>query len=135
LKDLPGSEPDVAYGYDNLNRLISASQIGNSLAFTYDALSRRLTETGLQGTATSEWDIGSRRTKLTYPGSGLFLNYDYDGVGRLWKIRENGATSGVGVLATYGYDGQDYLLSIAFGNGAATIYTTNPAPAHRLADQ
>jgi YD repeat-containing protein len=30
LKDLPGTEPDVPYGYDLLGRLTSASQTGNS---------------------------------------------------------------------------------------------------------
>src|SRR5205085_1606014 len=35
LKDLPGTEPDVSYVYDSLNRLTSASQTGNSLSFTY----------------------------------------------------------------------------------------------------
>jgi hypothetical protein len=40
LKNLPGSEPDVTYGYDLLGRLKSASQTGNNLTFTYDALFR-----------------------------------------------------------------------------------------------
>ena len=30
LKDLPGSEPDVTYVYDNLDRPTSASQTGNA---------------------------------------------------------------------------------------------------------
>ena len=53
LKDLPGTEPDVAYGYDILGRLTSAHQTGNALSFTYDALGRNLTQVGPQGTVTS----------------------------------------------------------------------------------
>jgi RHS repeat-associated protein len=122
-KDLPGSEPDVTFGYDNLGRTISASQTGNSLAFTYDALGRKLTEVGPQGTATSEWDLAGRRTKLTYPGTGLYVNTDYLVTGEVTAIRENGATSGVGVLATYGYDNLGNRTSITFGNGAVQNYT------------
>jgi RHS repeat-associated protein len=126
LKDLPGSEPDVSFGYDNLGRVTSASQTGNSLAFTWDALSRRLTEAGPQGTTISEWDLANRRTKLTYPGSGLYVNYDYLVTGEATTIRENGATSGVGVLASYGYDNLGNRSSVTFGNGAAQAFTYDP---------
>jgi YD repeat-containing protein len=126
LKNLPGAEPDVSYGYDNLNRLISASQTGNVLSFTWDALSRRLTEVGPQGTATSEWDLAGRRTKLTYPGSGLFVNTDYLVTGEVTKVRENGASSGVGVLATYAYDNLGNRTSVTFGNGAAQAFSYDP---------
>ena len=122
-KDLPGSEPDVAYGYDNLGRLTSASQTGNALSFTYDALGRELTEVGPEGTATSEYDLAGRRTKLTYPGSGLYVNRDYLVTGEASAIRENGASSGVGVLASYGYDNLGNRTSVNFGNGVAQAYT------------
>jgi YD repeat-containing protein len=46
LKDLPGTEPNVSYGYDNLGRLTSASQTGNNLSFGWDALSRKTSEGG-----------------------------------------------------------------------------------------
>jgi RHS repeat-associated protein len=122
-KDLPGSEPDVTYAYDLLNRPTSASQTGNALSFTWDALGRRLTEVGPQGTATSEYDLAGRRTKLTYPGSGLYVNTDYLVTGEATKVRENGATSGVGVLATYAYDNLGNRTGVTYGNGAAQAFT------------
>jgi RHS repeat-associated protein len=122
LKNLPGSEPDVTYGYDNLGRPTFATQTGSNLTFTYDALSRNLTQVGPQGTISSQWDIGGRRTKLTYP-DGFYLDYDYDDRGLLWHIRENGAASGVGVLATFAYGPFDRRASITFGNGAVTSYS------------
>jgi RHS repeat-associated protein len=121
--DLPGSEPDVTYAYDNLGRLTSASQTGIALSFTYDALGRQLTETGPQGTATSAYDVAGRRTQLTYPGTGLYVNYDYLVTGEVTQVRENGATSGVGVLATYGYDDLRRRTSVTYGNGASQAYS------------
>jgi hypothetical protein len=60
---------------------------------------------GPQGAVSYEYDSAGRRTKLTYPGSSsLYVNYDYLVTGEATKIRENGATSGAGVLATFAYD-------------------------------
>jgi RHS repeat-associated protein len=126
LKDTPSGELDATYGYDNLGRLTSASQTGASLSFTYDALSRNLTQAGPQGTVSSEWDLAGRRTKITYPGSGLYVNTDYLVTGEVSKIRENGATSGLGVLASYGYDDLGARTSIAYGNGTSRSYTYDP---------
>ena len=61
-------------------------------------------QTGTQGIAAYEYDAAGRRTKLTYPGTGLYVNYDYLVTGEVTAIRENGATSGVGVLGSYTYD-------------------------------
>jgi YD repeat-containing protein len=121
LKDLPGSEPDVTYGYDLLGRLTSAATSAETLTFTHDALGRQLTETGPLGTMTSTYDIAGRRTRLTYPGS-FYVDYDHLVTGETSAIRENGATSGAGVLATFGYDALGRRTAIARGNGAATGY-------------
>ena len=126
LKDLPGTEPDVSYSYDNLGRLTSASETGNALSFTYDALGRNLTETGPQGTVTSAYDLAGNRTQLTYPGTGLFVNYDYLTTGEVSKVRENGATTGIGVLATFGYDDTGNRTSLTYGNGVVQTYGYDP---------
>jgi RHS repeat-associated protein len=121
-KDLPGSEPDVTYGYDLLGRLTSASQTGHALTFTYDALSRILNQTGPLGTFASEWDIAGRRTKLTWPDT-FYVTYDYLLTGEMTAIRENGAASGIGVLATFAYDDLGQRTSFTRGNGAVTSYS------------
>jgi RHS repeat-associated protein len=123
LKDLPGSEPDVTYSYDNLDRLTSASQTGNSQSYTYDALGRKLTEVGQLGTATSTWNLDGTRATLALPGGGITLTYDRLVTGEVSKIRENGATSGIGVLAAYGYNSLLNRTSVAFGNGVNTSYS------------
>jgi RHS repeat-associated protein len=122
LKDLPGSEPDVSYSYDLLGRVTGASQTGNSLSFTYDALGRNLTQAGPQGTNTSAYDIAGRRTRLTH-ADGFYVDEDHLITGEVSAIRENGATSGVGVLASFAYDDLGRRTSITRGNGTATSYS------------
>lgn len=123
LKNLPGTEPDVTYAYDNLDRVTSASQPGNALSFTYDALGRNLTQVSPLGTVASQWDAAGRRTRLTYPGSGLYVDYDYLVTGEMTKIRENAASSGIGVLATFVYDDLGRRTLLTYGNGVTKSYT------------
>ena len=49
------------------------------------------------------YDLAGRRTRLTWPDS-FYVDYDHLVTGEVSAVRENGATSGVGVLATYAYD-------------------------------
>jgi RHS repeat-associated protein len=120
-KDLPGTEPDVGYTFDLLNRLTSAATSAQTLSFTYDALGRSLTQAGPQGTLTSTWDTGGRRTRITHP-DGFYVDQDFLVTGELQTIRENGATSGVGVLATYSYDDLGRRRSLTLGDGSSTTY-------------
>lgn len=122
VKDLPGSEPTVTYSHDLLNRVVGISTPGHSLAFTFDALGRTLSETGPLGTAGYQYDLAGRRTRLTYPGSGLYVDYDYLVTGEVTAIRENGATSGAGVLGSYAYDDRGRRISLTRGNGTVTSY-------------
>jgi YD repeat-containing protein len=126
FKDLPGGDPDVTYTYDLLGRMISASQTGTSLGFGYDALGRRITETNPFGTYTSAYDIAGRRTRLTHP-DGFYVDQDYLVTGEMVHIRENGASSGVGVLATYAYDDLGRRTSVTYGDGSTTSYSYDGA--------
>jgi RHS repeat-associated protein len=125
-KDLPGSEPDVAYTYDLLGRIGSAATSSQTYSFTYDALGRNLTQVGPNGTLTSAWDIAGNRTRLTHP-DGFYVDQDYLVTGELQHIRENGASSGVGVLATYAYDDLGRRTSLTRGNGTSTSYSFDNA--------
>jgi YD repeat-containing protein len=62
-----------------------------------------------------------RRTQMNY-GGGLAIDYDHLVTGELTRVRENGATSGVGVLASYGYDDLGRRTSLTRGNGTAKSY-------------
>ncbi len=106
-----------------MNRLTSASQTGNALSFTFDALSRLTDQSGPNGSMHSDFDSAGRRTLLTYPNSGLYVNYDWLVTGEISKVRENGATSGIGVLAAYTYDQLGNQTAKTFGNGVVQNYT------------
>jgi RHS repeat-associated protein len=126
LKDLPGAESDASYGYDLAGRIISATQNGQTLANDYDALGRMTSTSGPLGTNSYSYDAAGRRTAFTYPGSGLTVNYDYDVTGNVTAIRENNATSGVGVLGAYAYDNMGRRTSLTRGNGTVTSYAFDP---------
>jgi RHS repeat-associated protein len=118
----------ATFSYDNLGRLTKATDSNNAFTeFGYDALGRVVTEKSLWGgTRTSEYDLAGRRFRLTW-SDGFYVEYDYLVTGEMWKVRENGATSGTGVLATYGYDNLGRRTSLTRGNGTVTSYAYDPA--------
>jgi RHS repeat-associated protein len=122
LKDLPGTEPDVTYAYDNLNRPTSATQTGNALSFGWDALSRKTSEGGAQGTVTFGYDLAGRRTSIVYPSTtALTINYAYLVTGELDTIKQSTT-----VLADYGYDNLGNRTGVTFSNGASQAFSYDP---------
>jgi RHS repeat-associated protein len=97
--------------------------INANITFTYDTLGRNLTQAGPLGTTGYAYDVAGRRTRTTYPGSGLYVDYDYLVTGEISAIRENGASSGVGVLGTYAYDDRGRRTLLTRGNGTTATYT------------
>ena len=120
----PGAQADVTFGYDLLGRQLWSQTSGTggfSLQYAYDALSRPQWELGPLGFVSWSWDAASRNTRITWP-DGFYAAYDYDLTGAMTAVREDGATSGNGVLATYGYDPLGRRISAVRGNGVATAY-------------
>ncbi len=121
-KDLPGTEPDVAYAYDSLGRLTTATQAGgNFTGFGYDALGRATAQSSPLGVVGMGYDLAGRRTLTVWPDN-FYVTYDYDNVGEMTAVREYGATSGVGVLATYAYDDLGRRTGVTRGNGTSSSY-------------
>jgi RHS repeat-associated protein len=123
-----GTGDDVFYHYDNLNRQLSArftnATSGDGVVWTWDALGRQLTETTALGTLTSQYDLAGNRTRLDWPAAaGGYVQYTYDLLNRMDQVRENGATSGAGLLADYTYDALGRPTSLARGNGAPTSWS------------
>lgn len=127
-KTSPNSEPTRTMVYDLVDRLTSVQLAGDSVAhsFTYDALGRALTAVNATGSIGYQYNQAGQRTRMTWP-DGLYVAYDYDDAGAMTKVRENGATSGIGVLATMAYDGLGRRTSLTLGNGAVQSYTYNSA--------
>lgn len=134
----------LTYAYDNLGRAASLSGAtissrtfsynlqgmqtgatftsgGQSVTNTFDAFGRVTSQATPQGTVGYQYDAASRRTRITWPDS-LYVIYDYDTVGNVTAIRENGASSGIGVLASYSYDDLGRRTGVTYGNGTSRSY-------------
>jgi RHS repeat-associated protein len=126
-KDLPSTAADVTYTYDlrglQLNAIFTASSQG--VTNIYDNAGRLTSSsTNMGGTTraiTYAYDPNSNRTRVTHPDTNYFV-YEYDGLNRVSFIRENGAMSGVGVLASFTYNPQGARTALARGNGTSASY-------------
>jgi RHS repeat-associated protein len=120
LKNLPGSEPDVSYGYDLLGRMTSAATALQTLTFWYDALGRQLGESGPLGTVRSTYDAAGRRTMLIHPDRSI-ANYSFLDTGEMASIDVSIGLYGTNErLITFGYDG--------LGRRTSLISTTAGTP-------
>lgn len=136
----PDATNNVTYAYDLLGRVTSLYQDSEAvqrhpLAYTYDKAGRvtQLVEDGWS--SEYEYDQAGNRTLFRYPHQGLlgsptndgfYLTYDYDLMGRVTHIRENGAATGVGVLAAYTYDELSRPTVTMLGNGTSRTVTYKP---------
>jgi len=123
------SNPTLTFQYDRLDHLTQAtattSATNHTLTdyFTYDALGRKLTDEGrLDGTSagvkTMQYDAASRRTRLTW-SDGLYFTYDYDNLGEMTGIHENGGTKIEGFV----YDDLGRRTSRTASNGTSQGYS------------
>lgn len=122
------SVADRSYGYNLLGLQTAAtfSTGGQSVTHAYDAFGRVTSETTPQGSVTYQYDSASRRTRMSWP-DGLYVTYDYDTLGDVAAIRENGAASGLGVLASYSFDDLGRRSSVVYGNGTSRTYAYDTA--------
>ena len=122
-KTLPSPEAAVTMTYDNLSRVNAINQTGSAISFGYDALSRQISDTQPFGSLTRRFDLSGNLTRTTWWDNGFHIDYDRLVTSELSKVRENDATTGAGVLATFGYDGLGRRTSLTRGNGTTTAYT------------
>ena len=120
----PAGEATVTFGYNLLGMptAVNRAADGVNLAYSYDALGRRTTETQPYGSVSWQYDAAGRPTRLSWDGGSDYVNYDYDLTGQVTAIREKGASSGIGVLASYTYDDFGRRASVTYGNGTARTY-------------
>lgn len=128
LIDAPAGAQDLAYVYDNLGRATSvAVPAAQTNGRTYDALGRLTEETSLTfGAVGYQYDAAGNLTRLTWP-DGYYAQYDHDRYGAIVAIRENGATSGPGVLAQYAYNDLGQTTGVTRGNGANSAWSYDTA--------
>ncbi|MEM9619760.1 MAG: RHS repeat-associated core domain-containing protein [Pseudomonadota bacterium] len=125
----PGTTHDITYTYDVMGRMTkaeSAATTTRTVTTAYDALSRVTSVTTNPGAVSYKYDAAGRRTEIKWPDL-FYVNYDYDDAGALTKIRENGETTGIGVLAEFEYNALGQRTKLIRGNGTETDYTINDA--------
>ena len=125
-RGVTSNDVNLYFSHDNLGRLTSANDGTVNATFGYDALGRKVSEGSARGTILSQYDAAGRRTRLTYE-DGFFVTYGYSVTGEMTQVRENGATSGVGLLAQYAYDDLGRRTSLTRGSGLVTNYAYDPA--------
>lgn len=118
-KYLPSPEVNITSTYDLQGRPLNVSQGGATVGRTYDAIGLLRTETTARGTMEYDYDEAGRRRQTKWP-DGFYVTQDHYVTDEVWHIREYGATTGPGVLATYGYDNRGRHTSLSRGNGAVT---------------
>lgn len=139
LKTVPTASQDVFSGYDLAGRPtcdlfgsaagpnITCASYTSGINYGYDPHSKRLTgETEFGREVAYGYDQANNITSITWPDSNL-VDFDYDALNRAYQMRENGATSGVGVLAIYGYDALSRVHTITRSNGVGSTYNYDPA--------
>ena len=132
--DAPSGTQDVHYRYDLLGRPTSISKTGilpiacdaDTTCLTWDVLSRLTHETGALGSMNYVYDERGSVTRINWPDA-FYAQYDRDLSGAVTAIRENGAASGAGVLATYAYNNLGQRTGITRGDGTTTAYTYDAA--------
>jgi RHS repeat-associated protein len=65
---------------------------------------------------------GARRRPASRNGSRATRRRAYDALNRMTTVGENGATSGIGLLASYAYDPLSRRTGVARGNGTSSSY-------------
>ncbi len=132
LTDRRGAQ---SFGYDNLDRLTSASHplLGTPQAFTYDAVGNRttvgnVTNAGNQLTADAthsyQYDDNGNLTRKTLLATGNYTQYTYDAENRLTKVEDFVAgASTPAFTSTYRYDGLGRRIEkVANGQTKRYIY-------------
>ena len=111
-----GSE---SYEYDALGRLVSADDdVHEPLGFVYDGLSRLVSETNHGTTVQYTYDANNNRISLS--ASGVAQEFSYDALDRLTQAHHNDTR-----IATYEYTGLEHRTTI-HGNDRTTTMTYDP---------
>lgn len=115
--------PDLQYGYDAQNRLVSA----DGVALAYDAEGRVTATTSGGRTFGATYDASGRLATATYDGGTFAVSYTYSvgesGTGLLAGVRD----SLTGTQVTFGYDDDGRLRTTALPNGEVITRTWDDA--------
>ncbi|MCG3135660.1 MAG: hypothetical protein HMLKMBBP_03385 [Planctomycetes bacterium] len=122
-----GGDTDEDFQYDALGRLTEAKDNDSIVQYTYDSLSRVLTEVqgsnplGSTGkTVTYTYDDDGNRTKIDYP-SGFDANETRDALGRLTEVKD-ASNASIAAFDLYGAGLRRKKTSFGNGNTSELVY-------------
>lgn len=120
ITDVRDSSKSMTFGYDNRDRMTSASATGlwGSLTFAYDDLGNRTSETRTGLSTSVTYNYTSNR--LTSTTGGRAATYAYDTNGRMNSRTISGATCG------FTWAGDSYLTQTSVSGGSTTSYAYDP---------
>jgi RHS repeat-associated protein len=128
FKTFPSASGGTYYAFDLQGHSLDArfgSLTGLGVHNDFDGFGRHNSTTSISASGSLQlsylYDEDGNRTRVTYPDSN-YVQYTYDGLDRLDQVRENGASSGPGLLADYSYDMLGRRTNVARGNGTMTTY-------------
>lgn len=108
----------LSWGYDDLNRVVSAVTPQGNLAYTYDAAGRRTGMTAAaQGAVSYSYDNANRLVSLTQGSEAV--GFAYDAANRRTLL-----TLPNGVTTAYGYDVSNELTGLSYAKGDGTALGT-----------
>jgi RHS repeat-associated protein len=113
----PTTTDNVAYTYDLLGRMLTANGSSN-VSYVYDKASRMTSSTTVAGTVGYQYNPAGNRTRTTWPGNSFYVTYDYDVLGRVSAVKENGTA----LLAGYAYDDLSRRTGVSYGNATSAAY-------------
>ncbi|CAL4869731.1 hypothetical protein MMA231_04023 (plasmid) [Asticcacaulis sp. MM231] len=130
----------ISFGYDALSRLISKTNavsetfsynnfnqvlthVNNttggaaaSETYDYNAVGWLMSDAQPLGTIIYGYDAFGRRSQMTYPGTGLYITYEYNNGDQLTGIYENGSSA----LASYSYNSYGNVAALNRASGYST---------------
>lgn len=114
------TQDNRSYDYDDAGNLLSVNEAtsSKSVAYTYDALRRQLTETSGGLTHTYKYDLAGNRVYCLYGGLSVPLVSIYDAQNRLDTLTQGTLVTG------YDYDGNGNVTRKTLPNGdkATSVY-------------
>ncbi len=97
---------ETTYAYDLRNRLASKQTPFGNLSYTYD-------------------ESGNLLTTHSSNAHGASVDYNYDALNRLDRVKDNNMAALNGGLTSYSYDNVGNLQSYLYPNGVRTVYDYN----------
>lgn len=122
----PSGQASTTFTYDLHNRVVNTISDGRTVKNKWSPLGRLDWQEGPNGRVEYDYDAFGRLNRMTWP-DGFYVTYDFNQVGAVTAIRENGASSGLGVLVEFEYDNRGRRTALRRGNGADTTYDYDAA--------